>query len=707
MRSRAILTLLVVSLAGAPSASGSVSAGHSGWQWGSPLPQGHAIKALQFQSNVGYAVGDFGTVLATGDGGATWAGLATGVTSNLDLISVIDADSLVVAGGCTLRRSDDGGATFRRLPWNGSGDRCGVPIAALVFPTELRGFLVLADGSLLRTDDGGSTWLALPPIPASGPTAIAFTAPDVGVVATGAGLIYRTGDGGATWQAAGLAARGLRSIFFVTAQHGYAVGERSTVMETLNGGKTWSAKGADGSPTLASIRCETALICLAASDAGGLLRTSDGGKTFTQVEGSEGMFAVGFAAGSRAVAAGAAGQVLASDDSGATWTRVGGRLDASLVRLSAISPKVAFAAGREGLVAGTSDGGRTWHLVGSAGAQDLTDVSFGTAKLGYALDLPGHVLRTTDGGVTWRRLTTGFPAGPQAVLALGSRVVLLIGPHRILRSRNGGRTFTTARGSAAREAKLFEIDRAGRALVAYGSRRIAMSVDGGRSWKRVRRPRHALVAAVDFATARTGFLLEQDGRLWRTDTRGRGWHDLPGTGTDDGTGLAFSSPKRGYLTLSKFGDDRKGYLLRTSDGGRTWRPQLVTTSSIDPDGIAARGATDFALTADGSLFFTTSGGDEGRPSGVTLSTPRRHLRGRHTIHVTGTVRGAAPGSTVLVSRRFRGDSGWDHRSAALGTDGRFTTTWLVTRSTTFVAQWKGDDDQAGGGSRPVRVIVRP
>ena len=56
MRSRAILTLLVASLAAASPASGSVSAGHSGWQWGSPLPQGHAIKALQFQSNVGYAV---------------------------------------------------------------------------------------------------------------------------------------------------------------------------------------------------------------------------------------------------------------------------------------------------------------------------------------------------------------------------------------------------------------------------------------------------------------------------------------------------------------------------------------------------------------------------------------------------------------------------------------------------------------------------
>jgi hypothetical protein len=194
--------------------------------------------------------------------------------------------------------------------------------------------------------------------------------------------------------------------------------------------------------------------------------------------------------------------------------------------------------------------------------------------------------------------------------------------------------------------------------------------------------------------------------VWRTDSRGRRWRDLPGIGTDDGTGLAFSSRSRGYLTISRFGDDPKGYLLRTSDGGRTWRPQLVTTASVDPDGIAARGATDFALTLDGSLFFTTTGGDEGRPSRVTLSTRRRHLRGAHTIRLRGKVQGAAPGTTVLVARRFRGDSGWDHHLAPVGADGSFTTTLRVTRSSTFVAQWAGDDDQAGDGSGAVRVIVR-
>ena len=130
----------------------------------------------------------------------------------------------------------------------------------------------------------------------------------------------------------------------------------------------------------------------------------------------------------------------------------------------------------------------------------------------------------------------------------------------------------------------------------------------------------------------------------------------PGPGQDDAIGLAFSSASRGYLVLSRFGDDARGYLLRTSDGGRTWRPQLVTSAPLRPGRRRREGNHRLRLCTDGSLFFTTSGGDEGGPSTVKLSTSRRRLSGARTIRVAGRVRGAAAGSRVLVARRFRGES---------------------------------------------------
>jgi len=98
-------------------AGAAVQVSQSGWFWGNPGPQGNTLRALDFLSGRGYAIGDAGTALRTDDGGATWAGLATGTSADLDRLQVVTPDTLVVQGGdgCVLRRSDDGGRTFRRI----------------------------------------------------------------------------------------------------------------------------------------------------------------------------------------------------------------------------------------------------------------------------------------------------------------------------------------------------------------------------------------------------------------------------------------------------------------------------------------------------------------------------------------------------------------------------------------------------------------
>src|SRR5258705_13425564 len=114
MRTRASFTLLVLVavLAFAGVANAQVGVGHSGWNWGNPQPQGNTLHAVEFAGGVGYAAGDFGTLLRTGDGGGTWQGVATGITGNLLRIRAIDPNTVVIGSGCGLRRPDDGGQTF-------------------------------------------------------------------------------------------------------------------------------------------------------------------------------------------------------------------------------------------------------------------------------------------------------------------------------------------------------------------------------------------------------------------------------------------------------------------------------------------------------------------------------------------------------------------------------------------------------------------
>ena len=182
---------------GALTGTGGVSVGHSGWFWGDPQPQGNSLHGIDFVGSRGYAAGDFGTLLRTDDGGATWEGLPTGITAPLVTVRVIDSNTVVIGGDCALRRSDDGGKTFTRLPWTGSDQSCPSPIASFAFPSPSVGYLMTEDGSILRTDDGGQTFSKKTSIPGSrsaggsrSPTDIFFTGAETGVVTTSGG-----GDG--------------------------------------------------------------------------------------------------------------------------------------------------------------------------------------------------------------------------------------------------------------------------------------------------------------------------------------------------------------------------------------------------------------------------------------------------------------------------------------------------------------------------------
>ena len=111
-------------------AGAGVSVGHSGWFWGDPQPQGNTLNGIDFAGSRGYAAGDFGTLLRTDDDGATWEGLPTGITAPLVTVRAIDSNTVVIGGDCALRRSDDGGQTFTRLPWTGSDQSCPSQIAS-------------------------------------------------------------------------------------------------------------------------------------------------------------------------------------------------------------------------------------------------------------------------------------------------------------------------------------------------------------------------------------------------------------------------------------------------------------------------------------------------------------------------------------------------------------------------------------------------
>src|SRR3981081_2461988 len=68
-----------------------VSFAESGWFWQNPLPQGNNLRAVAIlDKSTIVAVGGFGTILRTSDGGATWVRQPSGTTRLLRGVSLVD-----------------------------------------------------------------------------------------------------------------------------------------------------------------------------------------------------------------------------------------------------------------------------------------------------------------------------------------------------------------------------------------------------------------------------------------------------------------------------------------------------------------------------------------------------------------------------------------------------------------------------------------
>src|SRR3954451_5736661 len=717
--STAFLAGLAVLLTPAAAQAAPVSVAHAGWTWGNPLPQGDSLSSIAFVGSRGYAVGEFGTMLRTDDAGATWSGVPTGLTEDLDLVRMISPDSVVVAGGCPVRRSDDGGKTFRRLPWTASDARCTAGVSSLAFPSATVGYLLLGNGNVLRSSDSGKTWsrrTAVPGTPATSeasriaPSDIQFTSIDTGFASTTGGDVYYTTDSGSTWTPVLQEPVSIRDLEFPTANVGYAVGAAPVALKTTDGGATWRELGLpEDTPDVARISCSGTDICVAVTtDGDRLLRTVDGGASWTRVNPtSKKLAAVGLASATRAVAVGEAGTTVASDDAGRTFATLGGDLPGTFTGVKAQSDRVAYAFGEGGALARTIDGGATWSEIDAATSDDLRDVSYVSLNIGFALDAVGQLLRTDNSGESWQILNTGTARAPNAVVALDSKHVLLVGPLGARRSFDGGQSFRTVTAKAVRRSPLGAVDHVGQTVIAYGATRIVLSRDGGRAWRGVGRPsKKTRIQDIDFVTKNTAFLLDQNGRLWRTLDAGKTWGERPATGTEVGYDVSFSDERHGFLSVTEFGDDDHGFVLHTADAGKTWEPQLIAQERAADGGISAPGAqVGYALTRANHLLATHAGGSAGAKSSLKISTPTPHLKKAGTVRIDGLLKGARGGEQVVVSFRQKGSANWLFETVQAASNGTFTVVARVKKTAVFVGQWAGDEDRRGVGTPTLKVTV--
>jgi photosystem II stability/assembly factor-like uncharacterized protein len=235
-----------------------------------------------------------GIVLRTGDGGNTWTPIPRLLLPQLMRIKFFDHQRGIAIGLASATQpsgafvTQDGGHNWQPIPTDHDGgwltgdfsdpDSGAVAGAAgrfaqlarrqiihpslelhslrafhamrLLPPTD--GWLVGDGGVVFTTKDFGHTWQSPPGEPATATghfdfQALACLGPHVWIAGVPGTRIFHSSDTGQTWQSVDTKLTApIRSITFVDAEHGWAVGDLGNILATTDGGRTWTSQRSGG-----------------------------------------------------------------------------------------------------------------------------------------------------------------------------------------------------------------------------------------------------------------------------------------------------------------------------------------------------------------------------------------------------------------------------------------------------------------------------
>ena len=162
------------------------------------IPTGFSyhLRSISFKDNsTGYIAGHGGTILKTTDGGKKWENLISGISDNIFDIEV-NSNYIIAVGerGKILKSTNDG------LTWILKDQNDSYYLLAIKFFNKDTGNAVGSNGTILRTTNAGETWNRQN-------TGLNFTAQftdidtrnDIGIVVGDSGYVLRSLDHGESW----------------------------------------------------------------------------------------------------------------------------------------------------------------------------------------------------------------------------------------------------------------------------------------------------------------------------------------------------------------------------------------------------------------------------------------------------------------------------------------------------------------------------
>lgn len=412
----------------------------------------------------------------------------------------------------------------------------------------------------------------------------------------------------------------LRAVDFV-GQTGFAAGDFGTLLRSDDGGQTWTAlrTGTTEDLTHVALYGEGDLGPVFAGGGCTLLRSDDGGDTFKRLHWTESdtrcesPIAGLSLFGERGTPTDAFvltedGSVYRSDDGGDSWTSgepVPASLDpddqAPATDLTFSTADLGYATTRRGIYK-TTDHGLSWAPV-AARSGGFESIAFTGPLTGYAVGRGGAAYRTADGGTTWTPTTTGTAAAALTLTSIRCAASLCIvttsDPNRLLRTVDGGDTWASVFLPGSSQVLATAFTSA-LGLVAVGSSgTVATSGDGGNSWSPVGSDLGGSFARLRGGPEFLAFAIGNHGALARTSDGGRSWSFTSVPTSEALVDVSFADATHGVVL------DFAGTLFRTDDGGATWQ---TVGSDLDAQALLALSDDEILLIGPRGIRRSFDGG---------------------------------------------------------------------------------------------------
>ncbi len=550
----------------------------------------NAIYFLQSNTSVGWACGNFGTILFTADGGDTWTAQKAETKSDFACIGFADDKiGTIVGRGGIIFGTNDGGKTWNQRLSPTNRNLTGI---RYIPGQNVRGFIVGQNGSILTTTDSGISWFAAATPTTENLSDISPLSPSLTLAVGQNGIILRSTDAGATWQSLiSPTTYDLCGVFVLSAQAAWIVGDSGFVAKTTNGGNSWITQNSGIFSKINSVHFSGTSVGWAAGNGGMILKTIDAGTNWISVNDSNRALGLDnddltriFAGGSqnthKAWVSGKSGLLLATRNGGFDWLRLAEKPRGMLTGVYfSDNSQNGWISSTFGNIYATSSGGSIWQRQKTNVPVNLNSIQFINDRRGCAVGDVGTALVSTNAGATWTLGSTGttdhlrsltfLPTNPMNGWSAGV-------DGQILMTNDGGANWrkTSNPNFKALNSIHFADPQFGCAVGALGE--VLTSFNGGTSWTPQNSGTNQELKSVCLTNWTTGWAVGSNSTMLQTKNSGSNWSNV-----------SFLTPARS-LNAVKFTDILNGWIvgaqgtiLSTYDAGFSWKQHLnITTENL-------------------------------------------------------------------------------------------------------------------------------